>query len=195
MSPSEDKEAENFEAHSKSLDRFFYNSGQVNLNNCDREPIHYIGSMQQNAGIIILAPESMELQGYSKNIAALFTHIDRGESPIYLTDFLPDLAKELRELASELDGYHALLGESVSLDERSYQVVFHKHDGHWLLELFPILENLSISAYRKKYNQAQTSCSAIMAASDFDSALDIAANSVRKISGFARVKIYKFQSD
>ena len=188
-------ESQSLTGEVESLDHFFYKSQNTTLTNCDLEPIHLIGSIQDEGAIIILNPGDMQVVAYSGNLAS-HLELDLPEHTDFpLATILPDIAKELSAMS---EGFkptrHYPLISVHETGRDNFQCVFHQHRGLGYLEFIPDA-GLSAVRYREKLRILRRYCTQIIKADSFEEALQLAAEAGREITEFARVKIYQFQPD
>jgi len=178
-----------------SLDQFFYQNQQATLTNCDREPIHFIGSVQQEGAIIVLNPTNQQVVAWSDNLASHLQVVMPDEAEFPLTKILPELATELAEKCTVTEpGNHYPLMSVHETSKTVYHGVYHQHGDLGYLEFLPDHE-LTAQRYRDKLRALRSYCTQIIKAESFERAMELAAIAGREISEFARVKIYQFQPD
>lgn len=178
----------------KSLEHFYTQEGDANLDNCDREKIHLSGMVQSVAAILILDPERFDIVGASENIEMFFNQTSGQLIGQRLEAIHKELLGELAALPDAPNVQHDVLDTCFELDSGAYDLITHVHGGFRFVEFIP---NNSPSAQivRKRLRICSKACTQIMNSEQFSDALTIAAEAVRQITGFERAKIYKFLPD
>lgn len=168
---------------------------QPTLDNCDTEPIHIPGSIQ-NHGFHIATDQAFTVRYCSENIAQ-FTDIDAEQI----------LGKELHEIAQFGDDVHeqlkGIVGILATQDQNNrhsfqlsfkgkpFHVIANLHNGFYTLDFEPADCGLS--------NDIQSligrSLSEILSDSNLQRLLTNAATQVKKIIGYDRIMVYKFHDD
>ncbi len=167
----------------------------TDLTNCDREPIHVPGSIQPHGVLLAFVEPALTIVSASANAAAL---LGTDGDPLIgrALDTILDAAdvEEIRRHRSEgLAGLDALPVATTGRDgPRRWTALVHRHEGLSVVELEPVsapapgtstLLLLSAAAQR------------LQASVDPVDACTIVADEVRRITGFARVKVYRFAAD
>lgn len=178
----------------QSLTSFFQSSEPSTLDNCDREQIHLSGAIQNMGALLVIDPETLRIVGASDNAAALLGLDPAQLHTADLEDIQADLATQISTLVDGRHILHEVLDFQLECNGVSYDTVTHSHAGRRLIEFVP---NSSPSANSARANMRHCSkaCTTILHADNFDDALQIAVDAIRQISGFARVKIYRFLPD
>lgn len=167
---------------------------QVDLTNCDREPIHLLGGIQPIGFLVALSSDWM-ISRVSANIEQFVgtppddlvgTHIN--------TAFCPDAVHSLRNRLALLRGPDALeriFRCPLLADERMFDVALHMSDGRVIIEAEPSTEH--------HYGDATGTVRGMIArldqAPDIPAFFNEGARQVRALTGFDRVMIYRFASD
>ncbi|WP_322516010.1 ATP-binding protein [Rhodopseudomonas palustris] len=167
----------------------------ADLTECDREPIHIPGSIQPHGVLIALAEPDLRPVSVSANIEAVLGLAPEAVLAEPLSAHLSaDSFSLLRTaLSGDLAAANPLHLEFVaSSGPRTFNGILHRHDGLCILELEPRDTTESSSEFfrsvRAAIRRLQKATSVLMAC-------DIAAREVRRITGFDRIKIYRFSAD
>ena len=175
----------------QSLDSFYAQSGSVNLDNCDREPLHLSGAIQ-NAGMLVVAkPETGRIVTGSLNVPGI-----QGAEYPEMAQLFPELVTALETETLSRSGrvQHHILDYAHEHEGNRYNVVFHHVDGYDVFEFLP-LKNLTSTSLRAKLRFLRRECRRIVSAPSWDAALQIGVEAVQAITGYARIKIYRFLND
>ncbi|ASJ75683.1 ATP-binding protein [Granulosicoccus antarcticus] len=178
----------------QSLDTFFHLPEPATLDNCDREKIHQSGAIQNIGALLVIDPESHCIIGASPNVAAILGIEPAQLSSAKLEEVDATLAAQISEV---VDGTH-ILHEAIDFQPEHagvvYDTVTHCHAGRRLIEFVPNSSN-SINSCRRNMRCCSKACTTILHTDNFEEAMQMAVDAVRQITGFARVKIYRFLPD
>ncbi|MDC7784983.1 ATP-binding protein [Rhodoplanes sp. TEM] len=171
-------------------------SGVVDLTSCDREPIHVPGAIQPHGLLFACAEGDFRIISVSANLPALLDldPKDVVDRPIEVTFDEASLGRfrlALRQSEGP-SGVPILMqfrgGGGAGLDS-----VVHRHDGLVFLEFEPRGdESEGAHAFFRRTSGA---IRRLQAARTLADACAAAAREVRNITGFDRVKVYRFASD
>ena len=178
-----------------SLDQFFYARHQADLSNCDREPVHLVGSVQSHGAMLVVEPKTLSVVACSTNLSSRLGRALPASVPFDLRDCFPEAASDVAKVASDgAELRHVPLETTVPSPDGDYQPIYHEHRGFGFLELIPA-GSATVADFHRKLRRLRQYGTRVMAASTFEEALHIAAEAGRDVTGFARVKIYEFQPD
>ncbi len=161
----------------------------VDLTACDREPIHTPGSIQPHGALLVLAGDTVAHA--SANLAALVGRPGLAVPGCRLIDVLgPEAAAEVGvALADAAAVERAVRLTTIAAAGRRFDAVAHRRGGRTILELelvptwngptdpYPALESFAARAE---------------AAADVTELCNAAAAEVRRLTGFDRVLVYRF---
>ncbi len=176
--------------------------GQADLSNCERELIHLAGSVQPHGALLVLRESDLVVVQASANAARLLGT----EGPDLLQRPLASLGGDLRECVLHLL-CSADLGEPVALQcsvgaGRRFDGALHRHAGSALvLELEPVGTSADGGPAAQQLAPAAMSAALSAAVQRFAAApsvgvlADAMAESVRDLTGYDRVLVYKFDPD
>jgi chemotaxis family two-component system sensor kinase Cph1 len=170
------------------------------LFNLEREPIHFLNQIQPHGVLLVLQEPDLEIIQISQNAFSLFN--------LSSTDVL---GKKLEEVFDpfQIEGIKAKLSEenfdfinptkvwarTVGDDFVVFDAVFHRNrDGLLILELEPAVaqENIPFLSF---YHLARASIVQLEKSSNLHDFCQIIVKEVRKVTGFDRVMLYKFDED
>jgi len=164
----------------------------VDLSNCDREPIHVPGSIQPHGVLLACAEPGLVVQVASENCASLLG-LEPGEVlGRRVEEVIPgDLAATVAAVGAaeprQVSGVVGLSGVPVDVD-----VVVHWSDGLLVLEIEPADGPLTVP---NSYGLTRAALSRITRTTDVQELYDIAVAEVRRLTGFDRVMVYRFDGD
>ena len=167
---------------------------EVDLSNCDREPVHIPGHVQPHGALLAVDPRKLIVEQVSANVGAFL-----GEEPDAflgrpLAELLGgDLATVQRLLLEgNLEGQARHLF-SRTFGERRLDVLGHLHDDVLLLELEPA-EHQHLQRF-DLFNVLERGLDELDTASSLEDLAARVARSIRRVSGYDRVMIYRFEED
>nr|WP_294556911.1 GAF domain-containing protein [uncultured Rhodopila sp.] len=169
--------------------------GATDLTNCDREPIHIPAAIQPHGVLLALDPQTLTILQAAGDATRIL-----GDPPARLLGhhmdswFAPDRVMRLRKLlATEgpmLRPLHAFTLPARH-DGRPIDALVHRTGGLLVLELEPVLEKCPDDAL----SQVQAMLLRVQQAATPRAFCQGLADEVRRISGFDRVMVYRFQPD
>jgi light-regulated signal transduction histidine kinase (bacteriophytochrome) len=168
--------------------------GQVDLTNCDREPIHIPGSIQPHGLLLILAPDSLAVLQAAGDAQRLLGWQGGGLAGRPLDVLLPPevLAAIRGLLASGCLQPGAL--EAVLPDGRRLDLILHRTEAGLLLEIEPLPAGAPGSRV-SLLPRVQAMVAQAATARSLRDACQVAAEQVRGLTGFDRVMVYRFLED
>ena len=169
---------------------------EIDLTACEREPIHIPGSIQPHGLLFALSRADMTLTHASANIATVL-RIDPAsilKKPFH--EALSGIAAQLgADVAEPVPAGTARYVRTVILQtdrgERAFDAVVSSSDGHVLLELEAVPEDSS-SSVETLYPALRRFVEELHRASTVDRLCHLAAQDIRRMTGFDRVLIYRF---
>lgn len=176
---------------------------EIDLTNCEREPIHIPGSIQPHGILFVLSIPSLQITQVSNNTQHLLGIAPEHLLQRDLADFLPAAQiTELREALQldEIEVVNPLLitprsghGDELAFDGVVHRVVGHEDELLLLeLEVAPEKDKVHIPNF---YQVMRTSATVLQGASSLFDLCQTSAEVVRKLTGFDRIMIYRFHED
>ena len=167
---------------------------ELDLNSCDREPIHLHGLIQ-DTGFLIAVTSDWVVRYASANVAAhLGVAADAllGQTliPVLATSALHDLRGRLQLLGGE-DQAERLFGLALQDGGALYDVNMHLTDGLIVIEAEPSGADQGFDAM----SALKGMISRLNRVTDLEQRTVQAARQMRAILGFARVMVYRFAED
>lgn len=161
----------------------------VDLTNCDKEPIHILGHIQNHGVLVSCTQDDLTINHCSANCKAYFD-----QDHTYL------LGKPLSILLSESDIQQIQDNSSpkgasyanVKVGEHSYSLIYHISDNQYILEFEPKIQSTNIYDYQQQLTDIVSEMSK---ADTVQGLCDTAAFLIRYYLGYDRVMIYKFDKD
>lgn len=176
--------------------------GEADLSNCERELIHLAGSVQPHGALLVLSAADGVVRQASRNCEAV---LGRGHERLIgerLDALGGDLAERVRTLVPALAD-----GEALPLQVRTaageYEGGLHRHPGGGglliveLERIAPALGGIDVAAVPQPMLLEEVSAALrrFSAAASIGALADAAVQSVRELTGYDRVMVYKFDPD
>lgn len=174
---------------------------KIDLTTCDQEPIHQPGSIQPHGVLLALERrgEDFIVRLASENVASMFGVDAASLAGSSLTRLLQadDVAVVHDQLRSNTIQLHPLYLRRVRglQDGRAYDAIAHTHGGWYILELephLPVEQAGSDAEAGDLYRLVQAAIADVRSAGSVAQLCDRLALHVRKITGFDRVMVYRF---
>ncbi len=170
---------------------------RVDLTNCDREPIHVPGAVQPHGVLLALREADLTIVQASRSTATVLG--TRPESllgrPVEQVLTAADMAPLRRAVADGTLSDRPLYLLTVHTPAGApFDAIAHRHDGLVVLELEP---SGSHDAYSvpQLYQAVQGAIRRVESAPTLAAMSDAVAVEVRRLSGFDRVMVYRFDAD
>lgn len=173
--------------------RNIVNEDLINLLNCDLEPIHIPGTIQPHGFLLVVSGHELNITFCSANVEAFISikpeHIlNRTLSQVFPHDEALRLGRYIEDFVPDASYPHVL-----TLNDVSYNTTVHKTDDQYLLEMEPFPDgHLSLPDL---YAQTRTFISFIENAGYLQELCAAVAEETRRITGYDRVMIYRFDQD
>jgi len=171
---------------------------EVDLTNCDREPIHISGHIQPHGVLLVVREPQLEIVQVSENTLHLLgfapeSAIGQDLSLLFdrvqLEKLKACLQNENLKTVNPIKLYVERPGKSLEFDcilHRVQEVLMVE------LELATSQENLSVFSF---YHSVRATVSKIQSAKNLKDLCQVTVEEVRQISGFDRVMVYQFDAE
>ena len=170
---------------------------KYDLNNCENEPVHLIRLIQAHTCLIACNPIDFSIIQVSDNTEAIIGYLPNKLLQFSLLDILPkeifDRIKEEIIKAGNFKQINPLRANIYYQDYSIYHnlIVHLNPDDLLILEVEPIDNNVTTTAFQYTLSDAIQN---IQKAS-YEELFDQMAQEVKKITGFDRVMVYRFDKD
>ncbi len=166
---------------------------QVDLTNCDREPIHIPGSIQPFGCLLACDASGGVVRRHSLNAREMLGISSTEINGKKLDELLgKEAAASIREaLARSEDSARAGLLTGLRIGKQAFNVAVHRHKGVAIIELEP----LAGGEAKSPLELARTLIGKISPIDDIDVLLAKGVKLVRNLLGYDRVMIYRFAHD
>ncbi|WP_265530195.1 HWE histidine kinase domain-containing protein [Sphingomicrobium marinum] len=169
--------------------------GEVDLTNCDREPIHLLGAIQPIGFLLALSTDWMVMR-CSKNISEFFPVscddlIGTPASDLLTSEAIHTLRNRLALLRGD-DALERAFGIELSHhDERRFDVAIHMVDGVIIIEG----QETETREHSDATGTVRSMINRLDLADDMEAFFREGARQVRALTGFDRVMVYRFDED
>lgn len=170
---------------------------KVAITNCDLEPVHIPGRIQSFGALIAFDTHSMQINYCSDNLWTLFPDLDREILGSDLGRFSdnPHFAHAIRGALGlpTLGTTRERIG-SFKIGDRLTDVAASLHEQTAVVELEPISPQAG-AKYQAPIARLKSTLVALQSHQELPSLLQSATKSLRRMTGFDRVMVYKFLND
>ena len=163
---------------------------KVDVQNCDKEPIHLIGKAQAHGVIVAVNPETFQVTQASENTLKFFgiSHTDfLGISLEKLIGKLP--VKRLRDSIAEASGFAA---EDLKINENNFVMLAHLSEDNLILDFEIIGETWDPGHFQQ---QLTSIINGLDTTESITTLCDTAASLMKNIFGYDRVMVYRFDEE
>ena len=171
----------------------FYNPDTIDLTNCDREPIHLLGRVQ-DFGALIAVSSDWIVQHASDNVSDLLglTVDDMLGTPLsdHLSSEVISTIRSRLQIADQTANLGRIFDLAVLGDHRRFDLAVHRSERSIVIELEP-----RQTRHEDRIDLVHSLMSRVRRHSDFDSFLAEGARCLSTLSGFDRVMVYRFHPD
>jgi light-regulated signal transduction histidine kinase (bacteriophytochrome)/CheY-like chemotaxis protein len=163
----------------------------VNLTNCDREPIHIPGSIQEHGCLLACDTQASMILRHSANAPAILK-VSGAINGTTLEDLLGgEIAHTLRNaLATSGSEGRAALVFDLDIKGASFDVAIHRFQSNVIIELEP-----SATRFSQPLDLTRALIGRLSKTTDADRLVREAARLVRGLLGYDRVMVYRFERD
>ncbi len=172
----------------------------INLNRLKQEPIHICGKIQQHGVLFVLEEPDLKIVQVSKNTSTVFGISPENMVQKNLEDLLDTFQVEKLKAGLSDGNLDFINPTKVWVRKKGddylvFDSVFHRTpDGLLILELEPAISHESIP-FLSFYHLARASINQLQETANLRDFCQIIVKEVRKVTGFDRVMLYKFDDD
>ncbi|MBO0949843.1 ATP-binding protein [Fibrella forsythiae] len=170
----------------------------VDLINCEQEPIHILGNIQSHGYLLALLPDTYTVVHASSNLPDLIGQPvadilgNSLETLLEKTDLPASTLVELLNVGRRNESWENINPQQIRLNERTWNLIIHEHDGLLLLEWEPASTLSQAPLNQRLIAEALTE---VQASRQLVDLLQNTARRVKTIIGFDRVMVYRFADD
>ncbi|NEU73749.1 GAF domain-containing protein [Hassallia byssoidea VB512170] len=172
----------------------------INLTSLKEAPIHISGKIQPHGVLLVLAEADLKILQVSSNTSKIFGITPENMLDKKLEDLLDSFQAEKIKAGLADENLDFINPTKIWLRKKGdeyvvFDAVFHRNkEGFLILELEPTIyqENIPFLSF---YHLARASINKLEATSNLRDFSQIIVQEVRKVTGFDRVMLYKFDDD
>ncbi len=158
---------------------------EVDLTNCDKEPIHLINKIQLHGCMLIVDPISQKIIGYSDNFQKFIGHSSRSPLGKKLNTYFPArICQEVYAVSTNTSIFR-----EVTLNDQVFLVIFHNNGEQIIIEIE--LRDDSINIIEQQM-QLSKIFAELNIAEDVAEMCASAAGLIKRFTHYDRVMIYQF---
>jgi len=162
---------------------------------CGNIPIHFINSVQPYGALLVIKKDTLEIIQASENISAIFLRPVNQVVGAAVTEFIseeayPQITQMLEKTTIEK------IPAAWKINDKHYFTLSHIKDSYFLTEITaePFNEDEQ-ETFVNVYRELKYAMTGIESATSTNEACRIAAAELKRISGFDKVMIYKFDEE
>lgn len=187
---------ERLDTHVQALDEFLDSSELFDLNNCDREPIHRPGLIQSYGLLLVLGDPDLHIRQVSSNaseIVAIAPHdlLDRPLAEFIDADSITAVQGCLDRSFEHINPLPLTFTGGQGDRQRFNGIVHRAPSGEVVLELEPFVATEQHS-FLQFHRQIKDTLIALQATRNLDELCNLIVAEVRRLTGFDRVMVYRF---
>lgn len=163
---------------------------------CGSIPLHLVNMVQPHGMLLVVDKQQLQVIQASENISQVLNKPLENILDLPLADLIPaDQHKELLEKLSQLESFERIpvtLSFTTETGQRHYTALVHVKEEYVLVELEEIADSSTEFSFIRLYQQTKYINSLLKQAADTAETTQIAADEIKKLSGFDRVLVYQF---
>jgi two-component system, chemotaxis family, sensor kinase Cph1 len=171
---------------------------EVDLTNCDREPIHIPGAVQPHGVLLVLSEPELRLTHVSENAPELLGTPAVRLLGASLGDFIEPSVREPLEAGLRSERLKQLnplkVVWRVEGVDRFFDGIAHRHQGKLILELEPSAQREPVP-FLSFFHGVRDGLSRLRDARDLQELCEAVVQEVRNLTGFDRAIIYRFDAE
>lgn len=169
------------------------------LDNCDKEPIHIPGSIQNFGYLLVIEPATLKISSLSENFADILKQstddlIGLEVNGLFDEQFIGKLKSLLIDGRGKLVDPVLTKIRSSKLEELFFEATVHYFKDSLLIEL-ELLKEQAEASLQSLNHLLKYSLAAILDSSSITSSFHEAINEIRRLTNFHRVMLYKFDHE
>lgn len=170
---------------------------EVDLTNCDREPIHVPGLIQPHGVLLVLQEPGLDIIQMSDNTQSVIGHapenlLGQPLSSLLSPDNLQDIQQCLDEDFENVNPLNLSISSADGVGE--FDGIVHRWNGVVILEIEP-KTNGQVPDFFDFYHQVKGPISRIQKAPTLLHMFQVVVKEIRRLTGFERVMVYQFDAD
>ncbi|SEM73132.1 Bacteriophytochrome (light-regulated signal transduction histidine kinase) [Stigmatella aurantiaca] len=173
-------------------------SPEVDLSNCDREPIHIPGAIQPHGVLLVLSEPELRLTHVSENAPSVLGTPAGQLLGAELGRFIEPSVREPLEAGLRSERLKQLnplkVVWRVGSVDRFFDGIAHRHQGKLILELEPSAQREPVP-FLSFFHGVREGLSRLRDARDLQELCEAVVQEVRNLTGFDRAIIYRFDAE
>ena len=171
---------------------------EVDLTNCDREPIHISGHIQPHGVLMAVREPQLEILQVSENTQELLGVEAESAIGQNLSLFLEEVQLEKLKACLLNENLKTVNPIKLSVEKSGkfleFDCILHRWEGVLILELelAKSTENISVFSF---YHSVRSTVTQIQNAKNLNDLCQMTVAEIRKVTGFDRVMIYQFNEE
>ncbi|MFL1895048.1 ATP-binding protein [Aquimarina sp. 2-A2] len=162
---------------------------KVDLTNCDKEPIHILGKVQDHGILLGFDSETLKLTYFSSNAKEFLKEGLSDPAVVALNSILEDTI--VTRIIQNTDN-NKVVPLQVTVNSLPYICIAHKNENYLIVEFEPIGDSIDQIYYQQQMTDIITELGS--AETDLDMC-NSAAHLIKDFLGYDRVMLYKFDAD
>jgi chemotaxis family two-component system sensor kinase Cph1 len=171
----------------------------VDLTHCDKEPIHIPGAIQPHGALLVLREPELTVTHVSENAPAILGLPAGQLLGSRLGELVEPSVREPLEASLRSERARQLsplkVARRVEGTERFFDGIAHRHLGQLILELEPSSEKASAPPFLSFFHVVREALSRLRDAPNLQELGEAVVQEVRRMTGFDRVIIYRFDAE
>ena len=163
----------------------------LTLDECEKEPIHIPGSIQPHGVLLALTEPDLMMVQVSKSSQAVLGIDAQALLQQSLTTLLDTSQLATFRRSLDVANLRAVNPIKMQVADKMFDGIVHRADGLLILELEPAREREQF-AFPSFYHAVRASAAILQAATRLEELVQAAADEVRRMTGFDRVMVYRF---
>ncbi|WP_029033588.1 ATP-binding protein [Salinimicrobium terrae] len=164
--------------------------GELNLDNCAREPIHIIGKTQAHGVLVACDPQTLKITQMGENVAEYF---GLTFEELFGNDLSYLLGEEqVKQLVEMLSFNETAIPQDILINDKNFLMQVHHSGPNLVLDFEPYQGGQSSNFFQKQLTQILNQ---FQAAKSVDQLCKAATILSKKMFGYNRVMIYEFDEE
>jgi len=171
---------------------------EVDLTDCDREPIHISGQIQPHGVLLVVREPQLEILQVSENTQDLLGFDAKSAIGQNLSLFFAEVQLEKLKACLLNENLKTVNPIKLSVEKSGkfleFDCILHRWEGVLILELelAKSTENISVFSF---YHSVRSTVTQIQNAKNLNDLCQMTVAEIRKVTGFDRVMIYQFNEE
>lgn len=180
--------------------RFGYNLEEIDLSNCENEPIHLPGRIQPHGFLLALRPGSLTVSEASANLESFIGVGWRAALDAPIRDLLETDSAALLNKSATLNDPQAANPLELAFKSRNggesprFNCQLHRSGDALVLECEPLYEMPTVN-YRSFYNYLVLSINKFQRSKSLAELCQMITEQIQSLTGYDRVMVYKFDKN